>query len=101
MKETTGNLRKVYQFGLKERKYLIIFTIATCFGVLFNIIVPIFTAQQIVYLTNNQFHQLLLSSFLVFAILFLNTIKIIVIKKNTAKYFCGVSKNLQNETELK
>ncbi len=96
MKETTGNLRKVYQFGLKERKHLIIFTIATCFGVLFNIIVPIFTAQQIVYLTNNQFHQLLLSSFLVFGVLFLNTIKIIVIKKNTAKYFCGVSKNLQN-----
>ena len=97
MKETVKNLRSVYQFGKKYKKNFLFFTIATCFGVLFNIIVPILTAQQIVYLTNNQFHQLVLSTLLIFAILFLNTIKIVVIQKNTSKYFRGVSKSIQNQ----
>ena len=57
MKETVKNLRSVYQLGKKYKKNFLFFTIATCFGVLFNIIVPILTARQIVYLTNNQFHQ--------------------------------------------
>ena len=97
MKETVKNLRSVYQFGKKYKKNFLFFTIATCFGVLFNVIVPILTAQQIVYLTNNQFYQLILSTLLIFAILFLNTIKIVVIQKNTSKYFRGVSKNIQNQ----
>ena len=97
MKETLKNLKSVYRFGKKYKKNFLFFTIATCFGVLFNIIVPILTAQQIVYLTNNQFYQLILSTLLIFAILFLNTIKIVVIQKNTAKYFRGVSKNIQNQ----
>ncbi len=97
MKETVKNLRSVYQFGKKYKKNFLFFTIATCFGVLFNIIVPILTAQQIVYLTNNQFYQLILSTLLIFAILFLNTIKIVVIQKNTSKYFRGVSKSIQNQ----
>ena len=97
MKETVKNLRSVYQFGKKYKKNFLFFTIAACFGVLFNIIVPILTAQQIVYLTNNQFYQLILSTLLIFAILFLNTIKIVVIQKNTSKYFRGVSKSIQNQ----
>ena len=97
MKETLKNLKSVYRFGKKYKKNFLFFTIATCFGVLFNIIVPILTAQQIVYLTNNQFYQLILSTLLIFAILFLNTIKLVVIQKNTAKYFRGVSKNIQNQ----
>ena len=97
MKETLKNLKSVYRFGKKYKKNFLFFTIATCFGVLFNIIVPILTAQQIVYLTNNQFYQLILSTLLIFVILFLNTIKIVVIQKNTAKYFRGVSKNIQNQ----
>lgn len=97
MKETVKNLRSVYQFGKKYKKNFLFFTIATCFGVLFNVIVPILTAQQIVYLTNNQFYQLILSTLLIFAILFLNTIKIVVIQKNTSKYFRGVSKSIQNQ----
>ena len=97
MKETVKNLRSVYQFGKKYKKNFLFFTIATCFGVLFNVIVPILTAQQIVYLTNNQFYQLILSTLLIFTILFLNTIKIVVIQKNTSKYFRGVSKSIQNQ----
>ena len=97
MKETFSNLKRVYIYGKKYNKHLIIFSLATFLGVIFNVITPIITAQQIVYLTNNQFEQLMLITIVLFFILFVNTIKSILIKHNTARYFRGVSKDIRSK----
>ena len=100
MKETLTNLKRVYQFGKKYNKHLVIFTIFTCIGIVFNIITPIISAQQIMYITNNQFEQLFMISIVFFIILFLNTIKSCVIQHNTARYFRGVTKDIKNKMGL-
>ena len=97
MKETFYNLKMVFKYGKGYNKYFVRFTLATLVGIVFNVIVPIFTAKQIVYLTNNQFEQLIYASIIVFVILFINSIKMAFITHNTARYFRGTTKNIQNE----
>lgn len=96
MKETFKNLKKVYNLGKEYRKYLYGFNIATCFGIAFNIIVPILAAKQIVYLTNNQEEQLLLATLMILVIGIIDAIKTIVIRSNTQQFFRGITSKIQN-----
>ena len=48
MKETFYNLKRVYKYGKKYKKNLIIFTLISVLNVIVNIVYPIMTAKQLV-----------------------------------------------------
>ena len=97
MKETFKNLKIVFKYGKEYNKHLIIFTVVTLLGIGFNILAPFFMAKQIVQLTNNQFNQLIFTTLVILGIETLNSLKSVIISHNTARYFRGVAKNIQNE----
>ena len=55
MKETLKNLKKVYKYGKKYKKALIYQIICCIIFITFNIILPIITSKQLVYLTDNWY----------------------------------------------
>ena len=57
MNETIKNIKKVYLYGKEYKKHLIWMVFACISGVIMGIIVPILSANQIVYLTSNIWKQ--------------------------------------------
>ena len=73
MKKTLSNLRKVYKYGKKYRKSLFITMFCCVLFITFNIVVPIFTSKQLLYLTDSLFEELFYASVVVFIIMFVNS----------------------------
>ena len=95
MKETFTNLKKVYQFGKEYNKNLVAFTVLSFAFVIVNVIYPIFTAKQITYLSTGLFKELAIVTLVVFGLELLRILRMVLIKRNTQKYFTGTFKKLQ------
>jgi ABC-type multidrug transport system fused ATPase/permease subunit len=95
MKETFLNLRKVYEYGKKYKKALMYQCICCVIFITFNIILPIITARQLVYLTDNLFKQLLIVSLMVLLINIINNLFKVLLKRNTQIFFRGTTRDLQ------
>ena len=63
--------------------------------IIINIIIPIITAKQLVYLTDNLYLELLLASLVVLLIRFISAINHWILRKNTQIFFRGTTKNIQ------
>ena len=63
--------------------------------VIINIVVPIITAKQLVYLTDNLYLELLIASLVVLLIRFISAINHWILRKNTQIFFRGTTKNIQ------
>ena len=59
------NLKKIYKYANKYKKYLFIYIICIPIITLVSVIVPLYTAKQIVYLNTSLFKQLMVASFIV------------------------------------
>ena len=95
MKKTLSNLKEVYKYGKEYKKCLIYELIGSIFGIIINIILPIITAYQLVYLTDNKWYQLIIMTIIVLGLNFISTLKTVLIRKNTQKFVVGVSEKLQ------
>ena len=95
MKETFNNLKRVYNYGKEYKKNLIIFLLMSFTFIIINIIVPIISAKQIVYLSDNLYFQLLLASLVVLVIEFIASINHWILRRNTQVFFRGTSKKIQ------
>ena len=95
MKETIKNIKKVYVYGKKYKKALIYQTICSTFFIIFNIILPILTAKQLVYLTDSLYEELLLATIVVLVISIANNLFHVLLRKNTQIFFRGTTKDLQ------
>jgi len=95
VKETFKNLKKVYSYGKEYKKNLIIFSLMSITFVIINIVVPIITAKQLVYLTDNLYLELLIASLVVLLIRFISAINHWILRKNTQIFFRGTTKNIQ------
>ena len=95
MKKTLSNLKVVYKYGKEYKKCLIYELIGSIFGIIINIILPIITAYQLVYLTDNKWYQLIIMTMIVLGLNFISTLKTVIIRKNTQKFVVGVSEKLQ------
>ena len=66
--ELIKNLKKIWTY-IKDQKYNIIkYILANIGGIIINIVIPIFSANVIVNLTNNKFKQLILTTFVIMLI---------------------------------
>ena len=95
MKETLTNLKKVYNYGRKYNKNLIVFTIISLCAIGINIIMPILSARIILYLSNGSLDKLLYVAIILFIIELVHNINHIIIRKNTQVFFRGTTKNIQ------
>jgi ABC-type multidrug transport system fused ATPase/permease subunit len=95
MKETYKNLKKVYQYGRKYKKALLYQVICCIFFIAFNVVLPIITAKQLVYLTDNVFSQLLIATIVVLVIRILNELFTVLLRRNTQIFFRGTTRDLQ------
>lgn len=95
MKETLKNLKKVYSYGKDYKKNLIIFSLMSLSFIAINIIVPIVSAKQLVYITGNLYLELLIASLIVLIINCIAAINHWVLRKNTQIFFRGTTKNIQ------
>lgn len=95
MKRTFRNIKKVYSYGREYKSSLIFQTIGSIFGIAIGIILPIITAYQLVYLTDNKWHQLIIMSIIVFVMGMVSAFKTVLIRKNTQKFTLGVSTKIQ------
>ncbi len=95
MKETISNLKRVYKYGKKYKKNLIIFTIISISNIAINIIYPIVTARQLVALSSSLYMELLIAALICFGMSFLCDFTTVALRKNTQVFFRGTTKDIQ------
>ena len=95
MKETIKNLKRVYQYGRKYKKCLIIQIICCIFGIGFNVVMPLISAKLIVNFTDSVFSQAILMSIIILSLSITNEIKTLIIRKNTQIFRRGTVRNMQ------
>lgn len=95
MKETLLNLKKVYKFGKKYKKALIYQCICCIFFITFNIILPIITSKQLVYITDSMFKQLMIATIAVLVINVITHLFRVLLRRNTQIFFRGTTRDLQ------
>ena len=97
MKETINNIKIIYKYGKEYKSALIYEALGSLIGIILSITLPIFTAKQVVYLTNNNLEQLLIMTIAIFIIGVIEVLKTILIRKNTQKFTVGVTEKLQKQ----
>lgn len=95
MKETLKNLKKVYKYGKKYKKALIYQIICCIIFITFNIILPIITSKQLVYLTDNLFKQLFIATLMVLVMNIVTHLFRVLLRRNTQIFFRGTTRDLQ------
>lgn len=95
MKETITNLKKVFNAAGEYRKYFIAIFLTSIIQIIIGVILPLYTAKQIVLLTNNIYEELVLASLMVLGISILNNLNTFIMGKACNKFRIGTIKNLQ------
>lgn len=95
MKETIKNLKRVYQYGKKYKKCLIIQIICCIFGIGFNVVMPLLSAKLIVNFTDSVFNQAILMAIVILTLSITDEIKTLIIRKNTQIFRRGTVRNMQ------
>lgn len=95
MKKTINNLKTVYKYGREFKSFLIYETIGSILGIIIGIAIPILAAHQIVYLTDNNWIQLVSMSVVILIVGLIGAAKTVLIRKNTQKFTVGVTEKLQ------
>lgn len=95
MKETINNLKKVYSYGRKYKKNLLMFSLMSITFIIMNIIIPIITAKQLLYISGSLYKELLYATTIVLIIEFIAAINHWILRRNTQVFFRGTTKNIQ------
>lgn len=97
MRETLNNLKKVYNYGREYKRALIYQSICCIIFITFNIVLPIITSKQLVYITDSLFYQLIIATIMVLLINVTAHVFRVLLRRNTQIFFRGTTKNLQVE----
>ena len=95
MKQTLKNIKKVYQYGRKQRICLVLEIIGSLIGIAISIALPILTAKLIVSLTDNIYTQVLWTTIIILITNIIAELKTVLIRKNTQKFTKETTSNLQ------
>lgn len=95
VKETVRNLKKVYSISNEYRKYFILILITSIIQMIIGIILPLYTAKQIVLFSENIYEELFLTSIMVLGISLINDINYFIMGIVCRKFRMGTIKNLQ------
>lgn len=96
MKDTFKNLRRVYKkYGKEYRGALIKNSIFSLFGIFTNICIPLFSAKFIISFTDSKFEQAIYMALIILVICAIETVKILLIRKNNQIVRRGIVRNIQ------
>ena len=95
MKQTLKNIKKVYQYGKKQRICLVLEIVGSLIGIAISIALPILTAKLIVSLTDNIYTQVLWTTIIILITNIIAELKTVLIRKNTQKFTKETTSNLQ------
>ena len=95
MKETLKNIKKVLKIAKEYRKYFIIIIITSIIQMTVGIILPLYTAKQIVLLTDNVYKELIYSSLMILGIGCINNLNTYIMVISCSRFRVGTIKNLQ------
>ena len=95
MKETFSNLKRVYEkYGREYKSSLIRIFIFSLFGIFTNICIPL-SAKFIVSFTDNKFEQAIYMSIVIMIVYAIESLKILLIRKNNQIFRRGTVRNIQ------
>ncbi|MBR4350702.1 MAG: ABC transporter ATP-binding protein [Bacilli bacterium] len=97
MMETFRNLKAVYKYGREFRKYLFFELIGSLLSIGLGILWPIIAAKEVVYLTNNNWEQLIFISAIICAAYIVDGATGVLIRKNTQQFIYGLCRKLEKE----
>ena len=95
MKEALLNLKKVYKYGKKYKKALMYQIICCVVFITFNIVIPIISSKQLVYLTDSLFEELIFATLIVLGMNIVNNLFKVLLRRNTQIFFRGTTRDLQ------
>lgn len=95
MKETIDNLKKVFKVSNEYRKHFIFILITSIVQMIVGIVLPLYTAKQIVLFSENVYEELLLASIMVLVISLIDEINYFIMGIACRKFRMGTIKNLQ------
>ena len=93
--EIINNLKKVFKISGEYRKHFILIIITSIIQIIIGIVLPLYTANQIVQLSENIFEQLIYTSLMILLISLLNEINEFIMSIACRKFRMGTIKNLQ------
>lgn len=94
-------LKKTYQYAKYSKKNLLFFLLGNVAYCIINVIAPLLSARQILYLTDEIWKQLIYITLLIFALEILRNVVMNVNNYFINKYFYAVKKNIQLEVSEK
>lgn len=94
-------LKKTYQYAKQDKKYLFFFLLGSILLCVINVIVPLLSARQILYLTDGFWEQLIGVTLIIFGTEILRNICSNFNNRSINKYFYSVKKNIQLEVSTK
>ena len=100
MRETFKNLVAVYKYGKEYRKYLFFELIGSLLSIGLGILWPIIAAKEIVYLTDNNWDQLILISIVICIAYMFDGAVTVLIRKNTQQFIYGLCRKLEKEVSI-
>ncbi len=96
VKDTFKNLRRVYKkYGREYKGALIKNFIFSLFGIFTNICIPLFSAKFIISFTDSKFEQAIYMALIILVICAIETVKILLIRKNNQIVRRGIVRNIQ------
>lgn len=95
--EFLRNLKFAWQYAKNQKKNLIWFIIINILVIIISVVVPILSAKEIVYLTDNKFNQLLLIAFIILLVEWLRNICNYFKRHNSNVLFRETYVNLQTD----
>ena len=94
-------LKKTYQYAKQDKKYLFFFLIGSILLSVINVVAPLLSARQILYLTNEFCTQLFAVTLLIFGTEVCRNVCIHINNYFINKYFYSVKKNIQLDVSSK
>lgn len=82
MSEFKKNLFNLWKYLKQQKKHIILSVICDIFRIFLSVVVPILSARVIVYLTNNEFEQLIMISIVILILELLRNIQSYLIRYN-------------------
>lgn len=95
MKETFKNIKKVFKVAKENKKLFFLIIMTSIIQIIVGIILPLYTAKQIVLLTNNIYLELIYSSLMILGINIINILNNFLMDIACCKFRFGTIKNLQ------
>ena len=96
MRETISNIKTIYKYGREFKGALLLEIIGSIIGIAFGIALPILSAKQVVYLTDNDFYQLIIMTLVILVVNIIHAFSVVLIRKNTQRFTVGLCTKMQN-----